>query len=111
MSGKMNSKAYTPEHLQIVERDEEQWYFLQPSRIVSPCERILDSDFFTCRERKYGLTKAKMALEFRLLTGGKLGYYLADMKRKRYYYCGEQWEGVRSQLLELGIGKVHPLNF
>ena len=106
----MNRKAYTPAHIQIVERENKQWYFLQPSRIVSLGSHSPDSDFFTCREQQYGLTKAKIALEFRLLTGGAPGLYIADMKEKLYYYCGDSWDGVRAKLLELGIGRVHPTN-
>ena len=105
-----NNKVYTPEHIQVVERLDEEWSFLQPNRVVPPCERVLDTNFFTCREHQYGLTKGKLVLEFRLLTGGKLGYYLADMKTKLYYYCGESWDDVRAKLLEIGIGRVHPTN-
>lgn len=106
----MNRKAYTPAHIQIVERENRLWYFLQPSRIVSSGSHSPDSDFFTCRERRYGLTKAKIALEFRLLTGGVPGLYIADMQEKLYYYCGESWDDVRAKLLEIGIGRVHPTN-
>ena len=99
--------VYIPSYLRIVRRTERQWRFTVPKRIVLS-RQVEDTDFLVARERQYGLTKGKLVLEFRLLTGGKLGYYLADMKRKLYYYCGESWDDVRAKLSEIGIGRVHP---
>ena len=107
MSG---NAIYAPDYIQVVRRDEKVWHFLQPSQIIySPSP--LDSDFFTVREKQYGLTKAKMALEFRLIAGGTPGLYLADMKHKKYFYCGESWNDVHAKLLELGIGRSHPMGY
>ena len=103
----MDRSICAPAHIQVVRRTAELWYFLQPSQVIySPT--VLDSDFFTCREQQYGLSKAKITLEFRLINGGIPGLYLADMKHKRYFYCGDSWERVRAHLRELGIGRTHP---
>ena len=93
-----------PAYIQVVCREETEWHFCLPKRIIyAPVPH--DTDFFTCREKQYGLTKAKIVLELRLLTGGKLGWYLVDMKHKQYYYCGEDWEDVRIQLQAMEIGR------
>lgn len=99
-------KALTPAYIQIVERKSDLWYFIQPSKIVSVRKVSCDSDFLVSREESYGLSKAKIALEFRLLTGAKEGYYIADMKNKKYYYCGGHWSGVKLRLLQMGIGRI-----
>lgn len=107
----MSDSFYMPAYFLDVRRVEKEWWFPVPKRIFSirdSGDKPVDSDFFTCREEHYGLTKAKLVLEFRLLTGGALGYYLADMKRKRYYFCGPDVGGVREQLLALGIGRRDP---
>ncbi|MEL6882523.1 MAG: hypothetical protein AAFP09_18515 [Cyanobacteria bacterium J06607_10] len=69
---------YMPAYFIDVRRVEKEWWFSVPKRIFSGRDgayETVDSDFFTCREERYGLTKAKIALEFRLLTGGAVGYY------------------------------------
>ena len=100
----MGTSVAIPAYLQIVHRDWTGWHFRQPRKIIYAPTRH-DSDFFTCRETHYGLTKARIVLEFKLLTGGKLGWYLADMKNKTYYFCGADWEDVRAQVRALGIGR------
>ncbi|MDF5715840.1 MAG: hypothetical protein PUP93_18640 [Rhizonema sp. NSF051] len=39
------------------------------------------------------------------ISGGRQGYYIADILDKKYYYCGTQWLDVKALLLELGIGR------
>jgi len=38
------------------------------------------------------------------INGGKAGYYLANLRGKKFYYCGIEPGGVKNKLLELGIG-------
>lgn len=103
-----NTPVYTPAYVQIVHKKNGSWYFLKPGRIVYTDE-ILDTDFFTKREKQYDLTKLKIAVKFHRITGGNPGFYLADMKHKKYFYCGKVFDDVRSKLLELGIGRIHPM--
>ena len=56
----------------------------------------------------YGISKEQIITELFRVNGGKLGYYLADLRHKRYYYCGQDWEDVRATLLQLGIGRSDP---
>nr|WP_306296913.1 hypothetical protein [Nostoc sp. TCL26-01] len=44
------------------------------------------------------------------INGGNAGYYLANLRDKKYYYCGDNWEDVKTKLEELGIGKDEPNN-
>jgi len=64
--------------------------------------------FIPGKIRDYGITNWQVVLQLFRINGGKAGYYLADVYRKKYYYCGTQWDDVRSQLLKLGIGREHP---
>lgn len=99
----------TPAHIQIVHRIEKGWGFTQPKRVVhAPAGVVHDSDFYTCRERQYGLTKGRIELELTLLNGGKVGWYIADMKDKLYYYCGLEFEDVKAKLVELGLRPPEP---
>jgi len=60
------------------------------------------------RERLFGLTRKIMIVELFRVAGGKAGYYLANMRDKKYYYCGPNWEDVGLKLKELGIGRDEP---
>jgi len=39
----------------------------------------------------------------------KSGYYLANLRERKYYYCGLNWEDIRTTLQSLGIGRADPL--
>ena len=53
-------------------------------------------------------TKIKILVELFRINGGKPGYYLANVRDKKYYYCGQDWAGVKTKLRELGIGTNEP---
>lgn len=56
-----------------------------------------------------GITEQAVVIELFRINGGKTGYYLANLKDKKYYYCGNALEDVRTTLLSLGIGRADPL--
>jgi hypothetical protein len=56
----------------------------------------------------YGITEQQVVIELFRINGGKSGYYLADLRDKKYYYCIDR-DGVKQKLLELGIGRVDPI--
>ncbi|BBD65741.1 hypothetical protein NIES4072_05810 [Nostoc commune NIES-4072] len=56
----------------------------------------------------YGITEGQIVIELFRINGGKSGYYLANIQDKTYYYCVDR-NGVKSKLLELGIGRIDPL--
>lgn len=60
-------------------------------------------------EERYNITRSRLITDLFRINGGRLGYYLANLRDKRYYYCGESLEDVRLQLLALGIGRADPM--
>jgi hypothetical protein len=60
-------------------------------------------------EALFGTTKAEVVTELFRINGGKLGYYLANLSDKQYYYCGATREDVKVKLRELGIGRPDPM--
>lgn len=57
---------------------------------------------------RFGLTMGKVAIELFRLNGGRAGYYLANLREKKYYYCGDSLDEVRAVFVMLGIGKADP---
>lgn len=57
----------------------------------------------------YDISEKQITIELFRVAIGRLGYYLADLKNKKYYYCGEESDSVRSQLLAIGIGRKDPM--
>ncbi len=58
----------------------------------------------------YDISLQQIAIELFRINGGRCGYYLADLRiLKKYYYCGNEPEDVKLKLLELGIGRIDPL--
>ena len=61
------------------------------------------------REQEYGLTKEKIVIELFRIGAGKEGYYLVNLRDKKYYYCGVSLKDVKAVLQELGIGRLDPV--
>jgi hypothetical protein len=106
----MSSSILYPAYYQVVQFDGKAWgfkrgkTFLNPTCIPLPCspDKI---DYF----QLFGLTPRQLILEFRFLNGGKVGYYIANMRDRDYYYCGHDWEDVRTTFQTLGIGRPDPV--
>lgn len=98
--------VFCPIYYQIVRRQDERWFFHQGGKII-----YNPSGFevkFKNLEEQYGLTKQKIVLELYLINGGNSGYYLANLKERKYYYCGNQSSGIKKTLFNLGIGRPEP---
>jgi hypothetical protein len=94
-----------PLHFQIIQRIGTIWYFKYGSVFYNRTDKSLpESD----RERLFGITKNKIVTELFRINGGKSGYYLANLRDKNYYYCGDDWASVKTKLKELGIGRDEP---
>lgn len=61
------------------------------------------------REQEYGLTKEKIVIALFRINAGKSGYYLANLREQKYYYCGMALEDVQATLWSLGIGRADPV--
>lgn len=100
------SKIIYPAYFQTVKRADNAWYFSHGRafyRGASSLESLED------RELYYGLTKEKIVIELFRINGGKEGYYLANLRDRKYYYCGDALGDVRTMLQILGIGRADPL--
>ncbi len=99
------SAIYSPLYLQIYEREGTRWFF-HPGNVFYNAHGI-STDLESTLERN-GLTKMKVLVELFRINGGKPGYYLANIRDKNYYYCGDEWASVKAKLRELGIGRDEP---
>ncbi|MBO3458353.1 hypothetical protein G7B40_004610 [Aetokthonos hydrillicola Thurmond2011] len=101
-------KIIYPSHYRIIWREvnpeSRYWEFLKPRVFFNPLNLPIEGDI----ERAFGTTKKKIVVELFRINMGKPGYYLADLLERKYYYCGSEWEDVRTTLLSLGIGRVDP---
>lgn len=89
-----------PIYYYIVERNavRGEWLFKKTSPFYNPTgERINPNE----RERYYGLTKPQIATELFRINGGKSGWYLVDMRSRKYYYCGLDQQCARKMLRSL----------
>lgn len=105
----MNTETETPlvypVEFQVIRRAGNEWKFKVCEVFYNPTGTQLDMKNI---EKAYGLTKSKIAIACFRINGGKPGYYLANMKDKQYYYCGEEKESVKEKLRSLGIGRADP---
>ncbi|AFY34212.1 hypothetical protein [Calothrix sp. PCC 7507] len=95
-----------PAHFLIIERRGNAWYFKYGKVFYNCTDKPLPEHE---RERLFGITKNKIVIELFRISGGKIGFYLANVRDKKYYYCGTEWTGVKAKLRELGIGREDPM--
>ena len=95
-----------PLHFLVVKRQGVTWYFkFDESEVFynprnCPTPKTVDDLF-----HRFRLTASNVVTELFRLHGGKSGYYLANLRDKKYHYCGSSWQDVQETLLDLGIGK------
>ncbi len=99
-------KIHAPIHLQIYEREGTKWFFHGGEVFYNARGIPTDLDS-TLKEN--GLTRMNVVAELFRISGGKPGFYLANVRDKRYYYCGQDWEDVKAKLRSLGIGRADPM--
>ncbi|MGL5805950.1 MAG: hypothetical protein ACRC11_10985 [Xenococcaceae cyanobacterium] len=97
-----NTKIHHPAYLQIVKREPSLWRFYTGKVFYRPEGATLDIRY---SELSYDLTKKQITIELFRINGGNLGYYLANLRDRKYYYCGTDWEDVKETLYSLGIGR------
>ena len=91
-----------PYYFRILERQADGWAFTGMKIFYNHDDREcnLDDIWKDC-----GITKQKLIVELFRKFEGKLGYYLADLKHKKYYYCGLTDEDIQETLYSIGIGR------
>ncbi|MBR8835400.1 MAG: hypothetical protein DSM106950_15590 [Stigonema ocellatum SAG 48.90 = DSM 106950] len=101
------SKIVSPVYYRIYDRVGTKWFAVEPSGIFyNPTDT---SASLTHIVEQYGLKESKIIIELFRINGGRPGYYLANLRDKKYYYCGSNCEDVKKKLLELGIGRADPM--
>ena len=101
------SSIVFPFHLLAYRREGASWFVNEGGEVFyngsdSPMQ-------LTNVAEQFGTTNQKVAIELFRINGGKPGYYLANLRDQKYYYCGLDWESVRLKLQELGIGRSDPI--
>lgn len=76
---------------------------------VEPFSSYKDSTDYNDTASIFGITEQAVVVELFRLNNGKSGYYLANLKDRKYHYCGLTLEHVKATLLGLGIGRVSPV--
>lgn len=97
------SEIIYPSYYRVVECRSGKWIMKIPQLFCGK-ESKVDQDI----QSTYGLTPQQVVIHLFRINGGRSGFYLANLKRHQFYYCGEGWEDVRIQLLKLGIGRDEP---
>ncbi|MCC5636301.1 hypothetical protein LC593_10615 [Nostoc sp. CHAB 5844] len=96
----------TPDFYWIFCHRDQEW-FLYPNKVVYRTHPIyLD---FNDTELMYGLTKLDIVGGLTSAANNADGYYLANLRKREYYYCGDKPENVVALLQEFGIGRVDPM--
>lgn len=96
-----------PIYYRVVRREASTWYFRQ-GKVFHRADSDEDLTDFASILKRYGIKKHQIAFELFRINGGKAGFYLANIRDKKYYYCGESLQDVKQKLLDLGIGRADP---
>jgi hypothetical protein len=102
----LDTTIIRPIYYRIIERRGNGWAFKQGEPFLNLFNAPLlpQEDLFA----SFDTSMKKVAIELFRINGGKQGYYLANILDKKFYYCGTQWEDIKTKLRELGITKSDP---
>lgn len=94
-----------PDYIRIIERKSGGWLFKAMKPFLT--RKSVDINDFSVL---YGISQEQILIELFRINGGKLGFYLANLRSFQFYYCGLEAESVKSKLIEIGIARADPLN-
>lgn len=97
-----------PSYFRIFECRTGRWFIKNPELFVSSAKKKNSLPQEICAI--YGITEQQVVIELFRINGGNNGFYLANLRDKKYYYCGLQREDMKKKLLELGIGRKSPID-
>ncbi|TBR56469.1 hypothetical protein B4U84_29765 [Westiellopsis prolifica IICB1] len=102
-----DTTIFYPVYCRIVERRGNGWAFTKGEPFINwfNAPWLEQKDLFAA----FGTSMKKVAIELFRINGGRQGFYIADIKDKKYYYCGTCWEDVKTKLQELGITRPDPI--
>ncbi len=91
-----------PDYFRVLERVPDGWNLLRTKVFCSLNNRQYNpSDAWI----KHGITKQKLVVELFRKFHGKLGFYLVNLKDKKYYYCGLTKKDIQNTLYAIGVGR------
>ena len=96
-----NKTIYHPAYIRVIERRVNGWAF----RHGEPFINLYNFPWLSQKDlyATWGTSMKKVAIELFRINGGTQGYYLADLKDRKYYYCGVDFSSVKIKLQEIGI--------
>jgi hypothetical protein len=100
-------KIITPYHYKVYERDGTSWFARDAAKVFYNSTDVPLTLVNT--EQEFSLTVEQVIIELFRINGGKSGFYLANLRDRKYYYCGTAWEDVKTTLHSCGIGRADPL--
>lgn len=92
-----------PGYIQVIEKTADGWFQTKPTSVVNFSDRAFDC---LNKEKYYGLTKAQIVTELFKKYQGKLGFYIVNLDRHQYYYCGLTVNDIKEKLVDLGVLKI-----
>ena len=98
----LENSVVCPGYIRLIERKVGGWLFKYSEVFYRQGRLAVDREDY---ELLYGISKQQVAIELFRINAGKAGYYLADLRHKKYYYCGEDVKDVKTMLLNIGIGR------
>ncbi|NJN10822.1 MAG: hypothetical protein HC815_23655 [Richelia sp. RM1_1_1] len=99
----MSNEVVCPESHQIFVRELQRWAHIKGKVVYNPNQKQTSLD---ATLKRFNLTKSQVVCELFKINGGHLGYYLANLREKKYYYYGTEAIDVKVKLLSLGIGRL-----
>lgn len=99
----MDTTIIYPSYFRIFECRNGRWFIKNPEVFVTTTTTNHENI-----KALYGITEEQVVVELFRINAGKSGYYLANIRNKKYYYCIDR-DGIKKKLLELGIGREDPI--
>lgn len=103
------SKFIYPAYFQIVRHEATTWYFVLDDKVFYNPRSVSISLEPEEKLKRHGLAVQTVIVELFRINGGRAGYYLVNLRDKKYYYCGFDWADIKTKLLEIGIGRPDPM--
>ena len=102
-----DTTSFVPDYYRVLECRSGEWFLKKAKVVYRNLPIAIDFDDF---ELLYGITREQVAIELFRVGHGRNGYYLANLRKKQYYYCGTEADEVKAKLRSLGIGRNDPIS-
>lgn len=103
----MGTKICYPHYWQIYQHEGDKWYHLPGKRSVNEVCPQDEKPLPKRIEALFGLTPQEVVNSLFKVNGGWQGLYIANLKERKYFYCGTDWEDVVNTFEMLGVTNRH----